>query len=338
MEHMSTARAVVAMGRFHFLLSGLLLYGLGSLFALAAGAAPASSQVLWGYVVLMFGHLSVSYSNDYFDYETDKKGMQTPFSGGSGTLQRMPGLRPLALHIAWGLIACSVLLGTAFVWHFGFSPAFILAIIGGNLLGTTTRRRRFPSPTGGGANPQRRRRQASWSGYGVCVCWRRMVPRAGGAAPSCRLLRLGLYPHGGTPRQGRRQRRRQTDARCEERKGCCCPYHTRGLYYGYGAYRFHDPRRLVPRRNQKCRCNLAELHPSRGSGTRHSAAPAIKTDVAPHRGDEHERNHRLCAAFRPLSSFSHNLVSAPLFPHRYCPGSRGTSPLGIPSREGCQEP
>lgn len=135
MEHMSTARAVVAMGRFHFLLSGLLLYGLGALFALAAGAAPASSQVLWGYVVLMFGHLSVSYSNDYFDYETDKKGMQTPFSGGSGTLQRMPGLRPLALRIAWGLIACSVLLGTAFVWHFGFSPAFILAIIGGNLLG-----------------------------------------------------------------------------------------------------------------------------------------------------------------------------------------------------------
>ena len=126
---------LIRMGRFRSLLCGLALYCMGALYARAAGAQVSLSQAVWGYVVLMFGHLSVSYSNDYYDFYADRKGEQTPFSGGSGTLQDYPELRPWALRIALALIAASVVAGTGFVLWYAFSYWYIPAILGGNMIG-----------------------------------------------------------------------------------------------------------------------------------------------------------------------------------------------------------
>ncbi len=135
MSSTHTLRMLIRMGRFRFLLCGLALYCVGALYARAAGAHVSLSQSIWGYVILMLGHLSVSYSNDYYDFEADRKGAQTPFSGGSGTLQDYPELRPWALRIALALIATSVLAGTGFVLWYSFSYWYIPAILIGNLIG-----------------------------------------------------------------------------------------------------------------------------------------------------------------------------------------------------------
>lgn len=135
MANWQTMRMLLRMGRLHFLLCGLVLYCVGALYARASGAQVQLSQIVWGYVVLMFGHLSVSYSNDYFDFDADKQGAQTPFSGGSGTLQEHPDLRPWALRIAVALIALSLVAGTSFILWYSFSPWYIPALIMGNMLG-----------------------------------------------------------------------------------------------------------------------------------------------------------------------------------------------------------
>lgn len=131
----ATVIDILKMGRIHFLVSGLILYMLGSLYAVALGTSVTFPQWIWGYIVLMCGHLSVSYSNDHFDSKHDRMGAQTPFSGGSGVLQRAPHLEQLALLIALALIALSILIGTAFVLYYGFNPVFIVFIIAGNMLG-----------------------------------------------------------------------------------------------------------------------------------------------------------------------------------------------------------
>jgi len=131
----TTIIEIMRMGRFHFLLSGFILYTLGSLYALALGHSVTLQQWIWGYTVLMCAHLSVSYSNDYFDSSHDVKGAQTPFSGGSGVLQRMPELKNTAYKISVGLILLSMCIGTGFVLYYGLDPVFIVFIIFGNLLG-----------------------------------------------------------------------------------------------------------------------------------------------------------------------------------------------------------
>lgn len=135
---MATARTavrVLRLGRLHFVLAGLLLFSWGALLAVLAGAEAAWGRFALGYLVLFPAHLSVSYSNDYFDAEADAYGTPTLFTGGSGILQAEPALRPLARAIALGLIGLSLVMGIVFAWRYGRGVGFVGLVLLGNLLG-----------------------------------------------------------------------------------------------------------------------------------------------------------------------------------------------------------
>jgi 1,4-dihydroxy-2-naphthoate octaprenyltransferase len=99
------------------------------------GAPFSLSRILLGYLALLPAHLSVSYSNDYFDVDVDKYDKPTFFSGGSGVLVDQPGLRKPALWTAIVLILFSLALGIVFQIVYSFPIWFSGFIVVGNLLG-----------------------------------------------------------------------------------------------------------------------------------------------------------------------------------------------------------
>lgn len=62
-------------------------------------------------------HVSVNVFNEYFDFRSglDSRTTRTPFSGGSGTLQKLPELAPIALALAIGTFAITAAIGLYFV-------------------------------------------------------------------------------------------------------------------------------------------------------------------------------------------------------------------------------
>ncbi len=126
---------LLQIARPQFLISGLALFVFGASWAILLGAPFSLSRILFGYLVLMPAHLSISYSNDYFDVEVDKYDKPTLFSGGSGILVNHPGLRKPALWIAIALILISLVLGIAFRIIYSFPIWFLGFAILGNLLG-----------------------------------------------------------------------------------------------------------------------------------------------------------------------------------------------------------
>ncbi len=131
----STLRDLIELGRLRFLLGGLLLYLFGVQLALIDGGSIDLPRLILGYVVVFGAHLSVSYSNDYFDFDGDQHAEPSPFSGGSGVLQRRPELRPAARAIALGLMALSMAAAVLFVLLFSYPIWFIAVALFSNLLG-----------------------------------------------------------------------------------------------------------------------------------------------------------------------------------------------------------
>lgn len=125
---------IVKLGRLRFLWFGFSLYLMGALLAVAAGAVFGLDRFVFGYAVLLAGHLSVHYSNDYFDYEADRKAMSGTLSGGSGVLPEHPELLPFSKWLALSLAVLSVLLGAAFTVAYSFPAAFFGFTVFGNLL------------------------------------------------------------------------------------------------------------------------------------------------------------------------------------------------------------
>jgi 1,4-dihydroxy-2-naphthoate octaprenyltransferase len=126
---------MIRLGRPHFLIGGVLLYSYGALIAALSGAKATPESFILGYLVLFFGQLSVSYSNDYFDMGVDRHKKRTLFSGGSGILQKDPSLAVFAKGFALALILLSMTAALISVMFFGFSQSFILLAAVGNLLG-----------------------------------------------------------------------------------------------------------------------------------------------------------------------------------------------------------
>lgn len=131
----STFRDLIELGRLRFLFGGILLYLFGVQLALAGGGTLSLGRLLLGYAIVFGAHLSVSFSNDYFDYDGDSHSAPTPFSGGSGVLQRRPELRPVARAIALGLMAFSMLAAVAFVLLYDYPLWFLGVALFSNLLG-----------------------------------------------------------------------------------------------------------------------------------------------------------------------------------------------------------
>ncbi len=126
---------ILKLGRFFFVMGGFFLFSVGALFAVLTGAELEINKLLLGYLILFLGHLSVSYSNDYFDFEADKLGEKTNVSGGSGILQMDPSLRKTSKWIAISLILISIILGFIFTIKYNYPWVFLGYVIFGNLLG-----------------------------------------------------------------------------------------------------------------------------------------------------------------------------------------------------------
>jgi len=134
-DNPETGLLLIKAGRFHFLAAGFLLYLIGALFAICTRAPFGLFAFLAGYIVCGTAHLSVSYSNDYFDRHTDDPWKRTPFSGGSGVLVQHPGLARAALACAVLLtlvsLSCTVLL----IAGGGFPRGILLFVAAGLFLG-----------------------------------------------------------------------------------------------------------------------------------------------------------------------------------------------------------
>lgn len=87
------------------------------------------------FVLVLIGavaaHISVNSFNEYFDFKSglDAKTRNTPFSGGSGRLQKNPELEKPAYIMSWGFLALVGLIGIYFSLKVG------LALIPLGLLG-----------------------------------------------------------------------------------------------------------------------------------------------------------------------------------------------------------
>ncbi len=118
-----------------FLICGLFLFIFGACWAILLGASFSLPRMLLGYLVLIPAHLSVSYSNDYFDVDVDRHGRPTFFSGGSGILVDHPELRAPARRVAIALILSSLAFGILFQIVYSIPIWFLGLVVLGNLLG-----------------------------------------------------------------------------------------------------------------------------------------------------------------------------------------------------------
>jgi 1,4-dihydroxy-2-naphthoate octaprenyltransferase len=118
-----------------FIVIGFLLFTFGALLAIVSGANFVLDRFLVGYSILFTAHLSVSYSNDYFDFYSDQFSKPTMVSGGSGVLSDYPELRGFAKRFALFLIGLSIALAVIFAILYSFSITFILIVTLGNLIG-----------------------------------------------------------------------------------------------------------------------------------------------------------------------------------------------------------
>jgi 1,4-dihydroxy-2-naphthoate octaprenyltransferase len=128
-------KLILKLARFRFLIPGLLIYTLGALLAIINGAIGDPIKFLLGYAIFGTAHLSVSFSNDYFDREADRIANQTPFSGGSGVLVQHPELSRFALRFAIFLIIASIMIAIVFELVYSYGPFFLALVIFGSLLG-----------------------------------------------------------------------------------------------------------------------------------------------------------------------------------------------------------
>lgn len=128
-------KLIIELGRLRFLAGGFFLYTMGILLAINSRVEFSFLYFIFGYAIMLPAHLSLSYSNNYFDIEVDTFNNPISISGGTKILIENPELRPLCKKIALGLIILSIFLGFVFILLFSFPIIFLGFIIIGNLLG-----------------------------------------------------------------------------------------------------------------------------------------------------------------------------------------------------------
>jgi len=108
---------------------------MGYLLAISNGASWDITKFFFGYLILGCAHVSVSFSNDYFDRKSDANSVHTTFSGGSRVLVDHPQLENLALGLAMFFLAASAIATLVFTFVFAYSYWFMAFAILGGLLG-----------------------------------------------------------------------------------------------------------------------------------------------------------------------------------------------------------
>ena len=132
---LNTVTAIIQLGRFPFLVGGFLLFSVGMLLAMLSGASFDARRFMFGYAILFTAQLSLSYSNNYFDVETDRFNKSTFVSGGSKLLIERPELRVFCKWFSLALSVLSVLFSIVFTFTYDYSWFFVLFVLSGNLLG-----------------------------------------------------------------------------------------------------------------------------------------------------------------------------------------------------------
>ncbi|MBN1194728.1 MAG: prenyltransferase [Methanomicrobiaceae archaeon] len=125
----------IRLGRLPFLGAGVIAFLLGGLYAVVLGSPADAVRICFGYLILGCAHLSVSYSNEYFDRFGDLSGDPTPISGGSGVLRHHPSLAKPALHVACTLILLSIACAVAFAMVYHMPWWFLPFVLVGNAVG-----------------------------------------------------------------------------------------------------------------------------------------------------------------------------------------------------------
>ena len=126
---------ILKLARLHFLVPGFLLYIFGFLFGVLRGGTSSIGVFLSGYSIFFAAHLSVHFSNDYFDREGDKLGQSNALSGGSGVLAKHRELERFALMAAIALLIASITLAGIFTFVEAFPLSFFVYSVAGALLG-----------------------------------------------------------------------------------------------------------------------------------------------------------------------------------------------------------
>lgn len=126
---------LLQLARPQFLIASVALFTMGASWAIILGSPFSLGRILLGYLIILPAHLSVSYSNDYFDVEADKHANPSIFSGGSGILVEQPQLRKPAFWIAITLNLCSVGFGILFLLKYSYPLWFLVYIVASNLIG-----------------------------------------------------------------------------------------------------------------------------------------------------------------------------------------------------------
>lgn len=126
---------LLRVARPQFLIAGLVLFLLGALWAVLLGAVFSPLRFLLGYLVVLACQLSVHFSNDYFDVDSDRPGGVTLISGGAGVLLEHPELREPARRIAVGLILFSLSMGAVLIQMYSYPFSMMGFVALGNLLG-----------------------------------------------------------------------------------------------------------------------------------------------------------------------------------------------------------
>jgi len=112
-----------------------MLYLMGYLLALLGGVEYDSAKFILGYLIFGTAHLSVSFSNDYFDRHSDRNSFKTAFSGGSKVLVEHPELESLALKLAVLLLCSSIIANVFFTIVYGYTFWFFIFGLLGGLVG-----------------------------------------------------------------------------------------------------------------------------------------------------------------------------------------------------------
>ena len=123
------------LARFHFLFPGFLLFSLGYLITIHSGINCDFQKFFFGYLAFGLAHLSISFSNDYFDRYSDVNSEKTIFTGGSRVLIEYPNLANRALRIAILLLIASAISFVIFALVFSYSVWFVLYGVLGGLIG-----------------------------------------------------------------------------------------------------------------------------------------------------------------------------------------------------------
>ncbi len=126
---------ILKLGGIYFIIPGFLIYLSGSLLSVLMGSDFEIKKFILGYFPLFLAQLSVSYSNDYYDMEADKKSKPTIFSGGSKVLVDNPELKYISKWIAISLIMLSLILAFTFTLIFKINYIYLIIVILVNIVG-----------------------------------------------------------------------------------------------------------------------------------------------------------------------------------------------------------